>query len=73
MRYLPLADADRKAMLARIGVAGIDDLFADVPRDKLLADLVHLPNGKSEIDVERELGRLAYRRPSTISSSARSS
>ncbi len=61
MRYLPLADADRKAMLARIGVAGIDDLFADVPRDKLLADLVHLPNGKSEIDVERELGRLAAR------------
>jgi len=27
MRYLPLTDGDRAAMLARIGVAGIDDFF----------------------------------------------
>ena len=31
MRYLPLTDADRRAMLAKIGVADIDALFADVP------------------------------------------
>ena len=36
MRYLPLTDADRGEMLARIGVADIDDLFADVPTDKRL-------------------------------------
>ena len=61
MRYLPLADADRRAMLARIGAGDIDDLFADVPPDKLLREPVHLPNGKSELEVERELGRLAAR------------
>ena len=31
MRYLPLTDADRREMLAAIGVASIDALFADVP------------------------------------------
>ena len=36
MRYLPLTDADRRAMLARIGVADIDALFADIPKDKRL-------------------------------------
>ena len=36
MRYLPLSDADRGEMLARIGVADIDELFADVPADKRL-------------------------------------
>ena len=31
MRYLPLTDADRTAMLETIGAADIDALFADVP------------------------------------------
>src|SRR5262245_46977346 len=61
MRYLPLTDADRKAMLARIGVADIDALFADIPPDKRLTSPLELPNGKGELEVERELGRLAAR------------
>src|SRR6202023_3474043 len=40
-------------------VAGIDELFADIPADKRLAKLPDLPLTKSEIEVERELGRLA--------------
>ena len=59
MRYLPLTPEDRSEMLARIGVVGIDDLFADIPGDKRLAKLPDLPLTKSEIEVERELGRLA--------------
>jgi glycine dehydrogenase subunit 1 len=59
MRYLPLTPEDRSEMLARIGVAGIDDLFAAIPPDKRLAKLPDLPLTKSEIEVERELGRLA--------------
>ena len=31
MRYLPLTDADRRAMLATVGVPSIDSLFRDVP------------------------------------------
>ena len=59
MRYLPLTDTDRRAMLAKIGVAAIDDLFVDVPRDKLMRALPDLPRTKGELEVERELGQLA--------------
>ena len=59
MRYLPLTDADRSAMLAKIGVKDIDALFADIPKDKRLAKLVELPKAQGELQVERVLGRLA--------------
>ncbi len=61
MRYLPLTDADRKAMLAKIGVSDIDALFADIPADKRLNGRLALPKAKGELEVERELGRLAAR------------
>src|SRR6476620_6386439 len=59
MRYLPLTQEDRSEMLARIGVADIDALFADIPADKRLSALPELPRTKSEIEVERVLGRIA--------------
>jgi glycine dehydrogenase subunit 1 len=61
MRYLPLDASDRALMLARIGVAGIDELFADIPADKRLGGLLDIPLRKSEIDVERALSSLAAR------------
>ena len=61
MRYLPLTDADRQTMLARIGVPAIDGLFADIPGDKRLDGLLDLPTAKSEIEVERILGTMAAR------------
>ncbi len=59
MRYLPHSDADRQAMLARIGVSSVDALFADIPADKRLSGLLDLPTTKSDIEVERILGRMA--------------
>jgi len=59
MRYLPLTPEDRSEMLARIGVADIDELFADIPADKRLKALPDLPRTKGEIEVERVLGRMA--------------
>ena len=59
MRYLPLEAADRQAMLDKIGVPAVDALFADVPADKLLKKLPDLPKAKGELEVERELSRLA--------------
>ncbi len=61
MRYLPLSDGDRQEMLARIGVVGIDDLFADVPADALLRAPPDLPRRKGELEVERILARMADR------------
>jgi glycine dehydrogenase subunit 1 len=57
MRYHPLTDADRDAMRAAIGVADIAELFAETPGGPL--GEFDLPRGKSEIEVERHLARLA--------------
>lgn len=58
--YIPNTDADRRAMLQRIGVASVDDLFADIPADKRIAGL-DLPPPLSELELRRELARLAAR------------
>ena len=60
MRYLPLSDADRSAMLATVGAASIDELFRDVPDGVLLdAPIAGLPNHASEMAVERHMAKLA--------------
>ena len=60
MRYLPLTPADRAEMLAVIGAASIDDLFADVPAAARLAGPVPgLPHHASEMAVERHMAALA--------------
>lgn len=59
MRYLPLTDTDRADMLAKVGVANIDDLFADIPEKVRLKGLVDLPRRASEMQVERQLSAMA--------------
>ncbi len=60
MRYLPLSQPDRAAMLAVIGAATIDDLFCDVPAGALQAQAIAgLPYHASEMAVERHMARLA--------------
>ena len=59
MRYLSLTDADRHAMLAAIGVPAVEDLYRGVPPSALLTQLVDLPLGMGELEVERALGKLA--------------
>ena len=60
MRYLPLTDADRRAMLASIGVPSVDSLFRDVP-EAARDPVFELPDHAGEIEVERALGALAAR------------
>ncbi|MCC2111954.1 MAG: aminomethyl-transferring glycine dehydrogenase subunit GcvPA, partial [Hyphomicrobiales bacterium] len=61
MRYLPLSDGDRDLMVQRVGVGSVEDLFADIPTKARLDGLVDLPRMKSEVEVERLLGRMATR------------
>src|SRR6202041_981930 len=51
MRYLPKSPADRKEMLAEIGVASIDDLFSTIPAEYQLKRDLKVPrqHGESEI------------------------
>jgi len=60
MRYLPLTDNDRQAMLATIGANSIDDLFVDVPAiAQLDGPIQGLPGHASELAVERHMTALA--------------
>ncbi len=60
MRYLPLTDTDRSAMLEVIGVSSIDSLFADVPEAaRLGGPIAGLPDHASEMAVERHMASLA--------------
>lgn len=61
MRYLPLTEADRKDMLATIGVDSVDALFRDVPAPVYLKDPVDLPPHAGEMAVERRLRAMAGR------------
>jgi glycine dehydrogenase subunit 1 len=58
MRYLPLTQDDRRAMLAKIGVASVDGLFRDVPPSARAARFA-LANHLGEIEVERMLSAFA--------------
>lgn len=60
MRYLPLTDTDRQAMLATIGAATIDDLFIDVPEEaRLTGPIAGLPMHAGEMAVERHFSAMA--------------
>ena len=62
MRYLPLTQADRSAMLAKIGAPNMDALYRDVPQAAVVAlSAFDLPNTQGELEVDRALSRLAAR------------
>ena len=58
MPYLPHTDEDRQAMLAAIGVAGVDDLLADIPAEVRSGPL-DLPAPLDEAAMMRHLDHLA--------------
>jgi glycine dehydrogenase subunit 1 len=63
--YTAATDADRREMLAAIGVASIEDLFADIPARLRLRKPLALGAGLSEQEVYDELRALAARNVST--------
>jgi glycine dehydrogenase subunit 1 len=48
MRYIPNSDADRKQMLAEIGLDSIEQLFAGIPEKLRLRRLLDLPKALTE-------------------------
>ncbi|MES2289525.1 MAG: aminomethyl-transferring glycine dehydrogenase subunit GcvPA [Pseudomonadota bacterium] len=60
MRYLPLTDPDRDAMLRVIGAPSVDALFADVPEAARLDGPIRgLPMHATEMAVERHMRTLS--------------
>jgi glycine dehydrogenase subunit 1 len=59
--YTSATDADRQAMLETIGVASVEQLFADVPAALRLGRPLALPAGMAEQEVYEHLRELAAR------------
>ena len=59
MSYLPLTDADREAMLGEIGVASVEELFADLPEGVRLRRELDLPPALTEQELTAYFGSLA--------------
>ncbi len=60
MRYLPLTQPDRQAMLASVGASSIDDLFVDVPEEaRQKGPIAGLPMHASEMAVEKHFSNLS--------------
>ncbi len=62
MRYLPLTQSGRQAMLAVVGAKSVDDLFVDVPQEaRLSGPIAGLPMHASEMAVERHFASMAHK------------
>ena len=62
-QYFPHTDNDIRAMLDRIGVNSLDDLYADVPKDCLYKGEYDLPNAMTEQQVRDFFEGLAAKNP----------
>jgi glycine dehydrogenase subunit 1 len=58
-RYLPMTEEDQKAMLATIGVSGIDELFNDIPEKVRFKGEYKIKQAKSESSLMKELAQMA--------------
>lgn len=59
MRYIPNTPAQRREMLAVIGVSCLEDLLTDIPAQARLAHPLRLPEAMAEPDLIRHLRGLA--------------
>ncbi len=57
-KYMPHTNEDIKAMLEKIGVDDIGDLFSDIPKDLVHKDL-DLPESKSELEIHEHFRNIA--------------
>ena len=66
MPYIQNSDADREAMLARIGVKSIDELFAPIPKELQLDRPLAIDEGRTEEELKQHLEQLgAQNKPAT--------
>ncbi|EPR30034.1 Glycine dehydrogenase [decarboxylating] [Geobacillus sp. WSUCF1] len=63
-RYLPMTEEDKQEMLKTIGVASIDDLFADIPEQVRFRGELKVKPAKSEPELWKELAALAEKNAS---------
>lgn len=57
--YVPNTKEQRLDMLKAIGLSSMEDLFVDIPQEVRLKGELEIPQGKSELEVKREVEDLA--------------
>lgn len=57
-KFIPHTAQDIEKMLAKIGVASVDDLFADVPAEVIFKGEYDIPSAMSEIELRRHFEKL---------------
>jgi glycine dehydrogenase subunit 1 len=57
--YLPHTEEDVRSMLEAIGITGIGQLFADIPRELLISKPMEIPEGLPEFEVYKRMRILA--------------
>lgn len=57
--YLPMTEADRKAMLDAIGISDVEELFADIPESVRFKRDLNMEDGLSEREIMKRMRQLA--------------
>ena len=57
--YIPSTEAQQRQMLDSIGVKDFRDLYKDVPASMYLDRALDIPEGKSELEVQRQMSAIA--------------
>ena len=57
--YVPNTKEQRQDMLKAIGLSSMEDLFVDIPQEVRLKGELEIPQGRSELEVKREMEDLA--------------
>lgn len=66
MSFVPHSDADRREMLAKVGVSDVKELYSDVPGSLVLDGLLDIPEAVSEWEALRGIQELAARNRALI-------
>jgi glycine dehydrogenase subunit 1 len=67
MPYGPHTTGDRERMLAKLGIASVDELFADIP-ETLRASRLDLPEPEPELELAARLQRMSNRNRTDLAS-----
>src|SRR5690625_523387 len=59
LRYLPMTEDDKQAMLDEIGIASTEELFSDIPKEIRFNGEYNLKTPPSEYELKKELSTLA--------------
>src|SRR5690625_2995805 len=59
LRYLPMTEDDKQAMLDEIGIASTEELFSDIPKEIRFNGEYNLKAPPSEYELKKELSTLA--------------